>query len=165
MTPTEQTEKNIRAIYEREKRERDEIPNSHKIAHVCANFVGTVMFAVINAAFFMSWIAVNLSFWRFDPYPFTLLITIVSLEAIFLSIIVLISQNELSHQQERRNSLDLQVNLLAEQESTELSRVVILMARKMGIGDAELERLEAMAKDTSPEEVLQKIDEVERENK
>lgn len=164
MTPTEQTEKNIRAIYEREKCEQAKIPNSHKIAHAIANFVGTITFAVLNALFFFLWITLNLWLWKFDPYPFTLLITIVSLEAIFLSIIVLISQNELTQQQDRRNNLDLQVNLLSEQESTEIIRVMILMARKLKVPEEELKMLNMMAEDTSPEEVLQKIDEIEKED-
>ena len=54
----------------------------------------------------------------FDPFPFGLLTTIVSLEAIFLSLFILISQNRMSWQAERRDHLDLQVNLLAEEEST-----------------------------------------------
>lgn len=164
MTPTEQTEKNIREIHKREKRERGEIPTSHKVAHAIADFVGTIKFAVLNALFFALWMVANLSVLPFDPYPFTLLITIVSLEAIFLSIIVLISQNELSRQQDRRNNLDLQVNLLLEQESTELIRVILLMAEKLGVDPRELTKLQSMAEDTSPEEVLQKIDDVEKEN-
>lgn len=164
MNPSKQTEKNIRAIYESEKLEREKIPSPQKIARAIADFVGTVRFAVLSMLVFSVWIGVNLTFWKFDPYPFTLLVTIVSLEAIFLSIVVLISQNELSKQQDRRNLLDLQVNLLAEQESTELIKVVLLIAGKMGIDKSELAALEAMAEDTEPGEVLRAIDNIEKED-
>ena len=165
MRPTEQAEKNIRAIYDREKCERAKIPNSRKIAHTIANFVGTITFAVLNLIFFVIWIGLNISFWKFDPYPFTLLITIVSLEAIFLSIVVLISQNEMARQQDRRNNLDLQVNLLTEQESTELINVIVLIAKKLGVPQEQLNTLNLMAENISPEEVLEKIDEIEKEDR
>ena len=65
--------------------------------------------------------------WRpVDPFPFSFLTLVVSLEAIFLSIFVLISQNTLTRQSERRAHLDLQINLLAEQEST---KTVALLER------------------------------------
>jgi len=163
MNPSEQTEKNIRAIYEREKSERDQTPVSHRVANAIGDFVGTALFAGLNLLFFAVWMGLNLTILKFDPYPFILLLMIVSLEAIFLSIVVLISQNEMAKQQDRRNLLDLQVNLLTEQESTELIRVILLMARKMGIDQAELMALDAMSEDTSPEEVLQKIDDIEKE--
>lgn len=161
--PTDNTEKNIRAIYEHEKCERDKIPNSHKIAHAIADFVGTIMFGVLNAIFFAAWIVINLTFWPFDPYPFTLLITIVSLEAIFLSIIVLIAQNEMTAIADRRNNLDLQVNLLSEQEGTAQIKVLIEIARKLGVDEKKLDELKSMSVDTSPEDVLEQLAEVEKE--
>lgn len=164
MNPSDQTEKNIRCIYDREKAEQLAVPKSSKFALAIAAFSGTVAFAVCNAIFFAAWMIVNITFWKFDPYPFTLLLMMVSLESIFLSVFVLISQNQMSDQQDRRNKLDLQVNLLSEQEATELIRVVILIAKQMGIDNEALQTIEAMAEDTSPEEVLQKIDAIEKEN-
>ena len=68
-----------------------------------------------------------MSGWRpVDPFPFSFLTLVVSLEAIFLSIFVLVSQNNLTRQSERRAHLDLQINLLAEQEST---KTVALLER------------------------------------
>lgn len=163
MDQTQQAEKNIRTIYERQKSERENIPTSQKIMRKIADFAGTVSFSVMNAIFFAVWIIANVTIWQFDPYPFTLLITIVSLEAIFLSLIVLISQNEMTIEQDRRNNLDLQINLLLEQESTEMIKVVLLMARKMDIPEEQLAALQAMTKDTCPEELLQKIVDIEKE--
>ena len=74
-----------------------------------------------HVVFFTLWIAVNarvLPLRPFDPFPFSLLVSIVSLEAIFLALFVLASQRRLSEEADRRAHLDLQVNLLAEQEMT-----------------------------------------------
>ena len=59
-----------------------------------------------------------------DPFPFTFLTLVVSLEAIFLSTFILISQNHDTKISERRNHLDLQINLLSEQENTVNDHIV-----------------------------------------
>jgi uncharacterized membrane protein len=86
-----------------------------RIADVIAEFSGSIPFLVLNAAFFAIWLLVNaIPSLAFDPYPFGLLTMIVSLEAIFLSIFVLVSQNRQSDKDRIRNELDYQVNLKAE---------------------------------------------------
>ena len=81
----------------------------------------------VHLAWFVTWVAINsgLTFIKpFDPFPFTLLVTVVSLEAIFLTLFVLASENRLTQDAERRGQLDLQVNLLAEQEMTMVLRML-----------------------------------------
>ena len=76
---------------------------------------------VWHAAWFAIWIAANVRFFPiepFDPFPFSLLAILVGLEAIFLTLFLLASQNRLTQEENRRAHLDLQVNLLAEQEMT-----------------------------------------------
>lgn len=163
MAPSDIAEKNIRTIVDREKQARDSASLTQKVAKAIAHFSGTVAFAVINAIFFTVWITLNLTFFKFDPYPFILLTLVVSLEAIFLSTFVLISQNELANQSEARHKLDLQINLIAEHENTVMSRVLIDIAEKLGIEPSKLEELKALTDDTSPEEVLEKITKVENE--
>ncbi len=86
-----------------------------RIADVIAEFSGSIAFLLLNAAFFGIWLVVNaLPSIAFDPYPFGLLTMIVSLEAIFLSIFVLVSQNRQADKDRIRNELDYQVNLKAE---------------------------------------------------
>jgi len=86
-----------------------------RIADVIAEFSGSIPFLVLNAVFFFVWLIVNaFPSVAFDPYPFGLLTMIVSLEAIFLSIFVLVSQNRQSDKDRIRNELDYQVNLKAE---------------------------------------------------
>lgn len=165
-TPKQIAEKNIRAILDREDQELAKVPFHHRWANAAAAFAGTVAFLVIHLLIFAAWFTVNTATSiRFDPYPFTLLITIVSLESIFLSTLVLISQNSMAAMTDRRHALDLQINLLAEQESTALIKVVLDMAEKMGIPEEKLSELRNLAEDTKPEDVLQQITEIESEKK
>ena len=77
---------------------------------------GSPLFIIAHAIWFATWIAVNvMGAHPFDPYPFGLLMLAVSLEAIFLSAAVLMTQNRMQRQADKRAHLDLQVNLLAEQ--------------------------------------------------
>lgn len=86
-----------------------------KIADVIAAFTGSIMFLILNAVWFASWIGWNLmpGVHHFDPYPFGFLTMVVSLEAIFLSIFVLVSQNRQSERDRIRTDLDYQVNVKA----------------------------------------------------
>jgi uncharacterized membrane protein len=86
-----------------------------RIADIIAEFSGSIPFLALNAVFFAAWLIVNaFPGLAFDPYPFGLLTMIVSLEAIFLSIFVLVSQNRQADKDRLRNELDYQVNLKAE---------------------------------------------------
>lgn len=107
---------------------------------------GSTTFLTLNALFFTLWIAVNLNltpFPVFDPFPFGLLTMIVSLEAIFLSIFVLVSQNRTSYVDNLREELHLQVNLVAEEEVTKILKVLAEIRKKVGITkeDPELDKM------------------------
>jgi uncharacterized membrane protein len=110
---------------------------TERIAGAITRAAGTASFATIHVVWFVGWIVANSGVIRrlrpFDPFPFSLLTMIVSLEAIFLSIWILISQNQMSRQADRREHLDLQINLLAEQESTATLRLVARIAEHLGI--------------------------------
>ena len=107
------------------------------VSDVIAGFAGSGAFILIHIGWFGIWLLLNVGMFPgihpFDPYPFTFLTMIVSLEAIFLSIFVLISQNHMSHLADRRAHLDLQINLLAEQESTLILRMLRQLCEKQGI--------------------------------
>lgn len=111
-------------------------------------FFGTVWFLTVNAVLFFGWIFFNSglipNFQVFDPYPYGLLTTVVSLEAIFLSIIVLISQNRASEIDELREELDLQINIRAESEITRVLNMLDEIHDHLGLppeDDAELRRM------------------------
>lgn len=106
---------------------------------------GSRPFIVGHAAGFITWVVVNAGPQAFDPYPYSLLNVIVSLEAIFLTSFVLMTQNRMTHQADRRAHLDLQVNLLAEQELTTMLHMLCALCQKAGISvsvkDARVEQL------------------------
>ena len=114
-----------------------------RIADVIAEFSGSIAFLLLNAAFFGIWLGVNvIPSIAFDPYPFGLLTMIVSLEAIFLSIFVLVSQNRQSDKDRIRNELDYQVNLKAELGVSTLLSKTDLVAETLGELEQRLTRLE-----------------------
>ena len=115
-----------------------------KFADQVASFFGSIEFFIINALFFSSWIVINTGLTPlpiFDHYPFTMLTTIVSLEAIFLTIIVLIAQNRQSYVSTLREELHLQINLISEKEITKILRLLHDLNRhhKILMNDPELE--------------------------
>jgi CRP/FNR family transcriptional regulator, cyclic AMP receptor protein len=94
-----------------------------RIADLIAWFSGSMPFLIINAAWFIIWISINtlnLGIPQFDPYPFGLLTMIVSLEAIFLSCFVLVSQNRQAEKDRVRADIEYEVNVKAELEVAHL---------------------------------------------
>lgn len=92
-----------------------------RVADWIANFSGSVGFLVLNILWFGSWIGLNeLGVWRFDPYPFGLLTMIVSLQAIFLSIFMLLAQNRQAAKDRIRSDVEYEINVKAELEVAHL---------------------------------------------
>ncbi len=109
---------------------------------------GSISFFFWNLIFFAIWITLNTHVFpriiAFDPYPFGLLTMIVSLEAIFLSVFVLISQNRQARIADLREEIDFQINLIAEKEITKLIQMQAILMKHQGIkieGDEELEQM------------------------
>jgi len=131
------TRTNIQKIADLEVEQINQRTLSERIGDRLVALAGTGVFALLHLVWFAGWLAVNLG-WvpgisPFDPYPFSLLTMIVSLEAIFITIGVLISQNRMARLGDRRAHLDLQINLLAEQESTATLRMLGRIAERLGI--------------------------------
>lgn len=108
-----------------------------RIADLLSLQFGSFWFLAANVALFCAWIIVNLGLVPglaiFDPFPFSLLTMAVSLEAIVLSILVLISQNLQSHIAEMRAELDFEINVRAEQETTKLIAMVRQIQEHLGM--------------------------------
>src|SRR5436190_802907 len=97
-------------------------------------FSGSMPFLTLNTVWFLSWVLINsfdLGIRQFDPYPFGLLTMIVSLEAIFLSIFVLISQNRQAEKDRVRSNIDYEVNVKAEMEVAHLHEKTDRFQEKM----------------------------------
>jgi len=112
--------------------------------------LGSIYFLIANGVWFTLWIIINVGSvsWitPFDPFPFGLLTTIVSLEAIILAIFVLISQNRASQIDDLREEIDLQVDIITEQELTKLMKMTKTLMGKNGIDVSKDEELQAMLK-------------------
>lgn len=145
--------KNIRAIADLEERALHQRGAADRLSDAISRATGSGPFALFHLVGFSLWLLVN---WGivpgiepFDPYPFNFLTLVVSLEAIFLSVFVLMSQNRLTRQAEKRAHLDLQVNMLAEQELTAILQMVQGLCKKQGVEVLfRDDRLEELVKET-----------------
>jgi uncharacterized membrane protein len=161
--------KNISAISEVQRRENESLPAQERIAWWITDFTGSMTFVYIHTAWFSFWILLNVGILhiphlsQFDPYPFGLLTLVVSLEAIFLSTFVLIAQNRLAKQSERRADLDLQINLLSEQKAAKVLEMLDQIVRQLDQTSSRFNfkpdaEVEALKVSPQPEEVLEVIE-------
>lgn len=154
-------ERNIRDLLARRQEMERRQSRQERIAGAISRFTGSMRFVYLHVALFGLWIAVNLGWTplpEFDP-TFVILAMFASVEAIFLSTFVLITQNRMAAQADRRADLDLQISLLAEHEVTRLIELVSAMAEKMGIEAALDAELEELKQDVHPVDVMKKIEE------
>ena len=155
-------ERNIQALKARREREEAEATAQERIADAITRFTGSMLFVYLHLAFFGFWIVANLGWVPGVPKwdeSFVVLAMMASVEAIFLSTFVLISQNRMSAAADKRADLDLQISLLAEHEITKLAALISAIADRVGVevkGDDELDEIK---QDVSPEAVLDEIEE------
>ena len=121
---------------------------SERVADALTLGFGSMIFLILNVVWFIVWIVINIglipSIEPFDPFPFGFLTMVVSLEAIALAIIVLMSQNRASKIADLREEVDLEIDRLAEAELTKVLQLVVMLAEKQGIdlsGDQEVREM------------------------
>ncbi len=156
------TRRNIEIILRLEQERQAKRPWTYQAAAGIANFCGTAPVLWMHALFFAAWLAFNSSALAFDPYPFTFLTLVVSLEAIFLAFFIMIGQNIASRESERRHQLDLQINLLNEREMTAMLRLMDRIADKLAISETERAEAQRFAHNTDARAVLDQIVTAER---
>lgn len=154
-------ERNIRALYARRRAEQAGTSREEKIAEAITRFTGSMLFVYLHVALFGFWIVANLELLPlirpWDP-SFVVLAMIASVEAIFLSTFVLISQNRMTAAADRRADLDLQVNLLAEHEITRLMTLVSALAQHLEVKTEVDPEVNELRRDIAPEAVLDEIE-------
>ena len=134
---------------------------SEKVGDRVGALVGSLPFILVHIAWFAGWILVNTLHFglpHFDPAPFSLLDTLVALEAIFLASFIVMRQSRLSRRSDERDHLILQVLILAEKEITAVLNIERQMAQKMGVKDLAPE-VAQLSQQTSIDEVAQTIKE------
>ena len=159
-TPEELTEQNVRSIADLEQAAKAQLTTADLVADRITRFCGSMPFVWVHVIWFIGWIVGNtvLPIKAVDPYPFSFLTLVVSLEAIFLSTFIMISENRQERIEERRSHLDLQINLLAEQESTKTLRLLEMIAKHLGITDTDDPDIDVLAQATRPENLIRQID-------
>lgn len=161
-------ERNIRTIIRLRLKAADQRGLQDRIADVITSFSGRMIFAYLHIIWFIVWILLNTGSFGvrpFDPFPYGLLTMIVSLEAIFLSTFVLISQNRFSREAEHRADLAMHIGLLTEHELTRVLQMLDIIQDKLGIANDQDSELADLEMETKPEDVLAEIDRLQRRSK
>lgn len=151
---TGQSPKTIRSIKAKADEKRSFIDI---LADRTTALLGSNVFLFVNLLIFIGWIVINTGqipgIEPFDEFPFSLLTTSVSLEAIILAILVLISQNRASKVADLREEVQLQINVITEEEITRMMSMLVLLLQKNGIPIPEDQRLQEMLRDTDVRQI------------
>ncbi len=157
----ENAKRNVAAILALEQEEMERRSLAERFSDRLTNHAGRIWFIAVHGIWFAAWILLNTGIVpftpRFDPFPYPLLTLVVSLEAIFLSLFILMSQNRANKQADARSHLDLQINLLAEQEATKMLKMLQSLCAHHALpiaNDPELEHLQAP---TEPARLLEEL--------
>jgi uncharacterized membrane protein len=131
------TQFNIEAIAKLEEEALHGRTSTERASDAIVKFIGSMTFLLLHALLVAAWSMVNLNLIPrlrpFDPFPFGILALLVSSESVFLTIFVLISQNRMARQAERRSHLGLQVSMLAEQEITTMLQMQQKLCQHLGL--------------------------------
>jgi uncharacterized membrane protein len=158
-------ERNIRTIIQLRLKAARAHSVQDRLADAITLFSGRMIFVYLHIVWFSAWILLNtgrVGVRAFDPFPYGLLTMVVSLEAIFLSTFVLISQNRLSEEAEHRADLDLHIGLLTEHELTRVLQMLDAIQHKMGIEPDKDSDLTDLEMETRPEDVLAEIERLQQ---
>jgi uncharacterized membrane protein len=154
-------ERNIQSLQDRREREQAAATAEERVAQAITRFSGSMKFAYLHLAVFGFWTVANLG-WipGLSPWDasFVILGTSASVEAIFLSTFVLISQNRMAVAADTRADLDLQINLLSEHEVTKLIALVSEVASVLGVKSEVDREVGELKQDIALEAVLDKIE-------
>jgi uncharacterized membrane protein len=158
------TQSHIDSIAKQEQEFLQQRTLSERAGDAVAGFAGSLVFVLIHAMLVLMWILLNVQgvrgIPRFDPYPFSLLGMMVAVEAVVLSSFILMRQNRMSKRAERRDHLNLQVDLIAEKEITKLLHMVRAICVQMGLTHiAEDKELKEFSQATSVETLTQRLEE------
>ncbi|MGA9798451.1 MAG: DUF1003 domain-containing protein [Terriglobales bacterium] len=165
----EHTQSHIDSMARQEQEFLEKRNLSERAGDAVAALAGSLVFVLIHALLVLTWVLVNVQGvrWipRFDPYPFSLLGVIVSVEAVVLSSFILMRQNRMSKRAERRDHLNLQIDLISEKEITKLLQMVRAICQNMGLKQiADDQELKEFSQATSVETLTQRLEDSLPEN-
>ncbi|MBW4021570.1 MAG: DUF1003 domain-containing protein [Proteobacteria bacterium] len=153
--------RNIDRLADRRKREIEASSMEERIAGRITDFAGSMRFVYLHLVIYGLWVVINLGLIPvirpFDP-SFVVLASEASVEAIFLSTFVLISQNRMAAAADKRADLDLHINLLAEHELTKMAEMIAAISEKLGVHAVPDREISEISRDVAPEAVLDAIE-------
>src|SRR3954451_17067571 len=158
-------ERNIQALVDRRRREEAAANTQQKLADAITAFTGSMVFVYLHLAVFGFWIVANLHWVPGVPASddsFVVLAMAASVEAIFLSTFVLITQNRMAAEAEKRADLDLQISLLTEHELTIVARLLKQVADKIKVEPEAQQELIESTRHIAPERVLDRIEQTKQ---
>ncbi len=162
-TTAVRVQKNIEAIMDLEREAAKSRSTAEHIADKVTTFAGSTPFIIIHVVWFGGWILINAGIIpgiaAFDPFPFSFLTLVVSLEAIFLTLLVLMSQNRMTKEADKRAHLDLQINMLDEQETTIILKMVQKIAIHLGLEEEIDNSVKELCEDTDVNRVAKTLNE------
>jgi uncharacterized membrane protein len=156
----ELTDGNVRTIAQLEAAGRKSGGLGERLVAKIGSFCGSMPFVWIHVISYSAWLFYNstpMFAHHPDPFPFTFLTLTVTLETIFISVFILISQTRERRLTEQRSHLALQINLLTEQETTKMLKVVQSVARKVGAHLDDDPEMAALQEATQPDRVVEQI--------
>jgi len=154
-------ERNIAALLQRRAEEDRTLGWQERLAAWISSMAGTMAFVWFHLLLFSAWILINLGIAPgLSPFDRSLVVLamVASVEAIFISTFILITQNRMQRQADRRADLNLQISLLAEHEIIRLVQIVSEIGERIGAPSARSADLEELKRDVRPETVLEKIE-------
>ena len=157
------SQSHIDSIVRQEEEALERRSSSERLADAVGGFTGSLPFVLFHLVLMVAWLLINsgkiLSLPPFDPYPFSLLGVIVAVEAVILSSFILMRQNRMMRRGERRDHLNLQVDLLAEKEITKLLQMVRALCGHMGLQNIMADKeIRELSQNTSIESLSQTLE-------
>lgn len=154
--------RHIKAISALEQQALQRRSGAERMSDFIVSQAGRVWAIVLHLAWFTLWIVWNSGrvprVRPFDPFPYMGLSTVVSLEAIFLSLFILVSQNRATRRADERAHLDLQVNLLAEREATKMLQLLQALCAHHGLAAAEDAEVTELLRETEPAIIARELE-------
>lgn len=153
--------RNIEALEQRQAQEAAQAGLQQRLADAITRFSGSMVSVYLHLILFGGWIIINVGLTPLKPWDPSLVVLamIASVEAIFLSTFVLISQNRMAANADKRADLDLQTNLLAEHEITKAIAMLSAIAEHLGVATPADDELDQLKRNVAPERVMDALDE------
>ncbi len=157
------TEENIRTVARLEQAAMHHRTLGERVSDRLVRLMGSIGFVLLHLVGLAVWFAINLRLVPgvrpFDPFPFGILTLIVSTEGVLLALFILVSQNSMNRQADQRAHLDLQVSLLAEQETTKILQMLHALSEHAGLVDeSSREEVERLAQGTDIAVLAEELD-------